>query len=103
MTRIRATVITSLLVFISPAAVNYAAAQFECTTQECLISRRDKLNAARDALHVRERDEARKREEEARRREAELKQRAIEERKKITCTPRQGNIQHCAQHGMDLF
>jgi len=32
-----------------------------------------------------------------------LKAKAIEERKKITCMPTQGNVQKCVQHGQDLL
>jgi hypothetical protein len=90
-------IIISLVAFFSVAEMNYAAAQFQCNTNDCLIARRDAL------LAQRREQEARQREEESRKREAQLKQRAIEERKIITCTPMQGNVQRCVQHGQGLF
>jgi len=48
----------------------------------------------------------RKAEDEIKKKAAEydkLKAKAIEERKKITCTPSQGNVQNCVQHGQKLL
>jgi hypothetical protein len=79
--------ITSLLAFFSAATVNYAAArdcagELRTCTSKCSASSPYCL----DDCHL-----------------AKAKCLAIEERRLITCTPAQGNVQRCVQHGQGLL
>jgi hypothetical protein len=82
--------ITSLLAFFSPAAVNYAVADCRsefstCETQRCGRESGHRLEYCLDECRF-----------------TKTACLAKEERRKITCTPSQGNVQRCVQHGQDL-
>jgi hypothetical protein len=83
---------TSFVAFFLVAVVNCAAAQGDYDRLACLARCEGGIQGcligAAAASETRERD---------------LKARAIEERKKITCTTAQGNVQRCVQHGQDLL